>query len=68
MAWKNNEAVIMAWNCFGSEPIQKAKIQDRNEKKKFLTDVPCFVQKFNTIGGTDSQDQNANKCRISMRT
>ena len=58
----------MAANCFGSEKIRKAKIQDRKEKKEDHVDMPCFVHKFSTsIGGTDHQDQNVNKYRISMR-
>ena len=69
VVWKDNRAVIMASNCFGSEPIQKAKKWDREEKKEFSVDMPYVVHKYNTsMGGTDRQDQNVNKCRISMRT
>ena len=34
VAWKDNGAVIMASNCFGSEPIRKAERWDRKEKKE----------------------------------
>ena len=34
VACKDNGAVIMASNCFGSEPIRKAKRWDRKEKKE----------------------------------
>ena len=36
VAWKDNGTVIMASNCFGSEPIRKAKRWDRKERKKFF--------------------------------
>ena len=38
--WKDNGTVIMASNCFGSEPIQKAKRWDRKEKKEVSVDIP----------------------------
>ena len=69
VVWKDNGAVIMASNCFGSEPIQKAKRWDRKEKKEVSVDMPYVVHKYNTsMGGTDRQDQNVNKYRISIRT
>ena len=59
----------MASDCFGSEPIQKAKRWDRKEKKEVSVDMPYVVHKYNTsMGGTDRQDQNVNKYRISIRT
>ena len=62
VVWKDNGAVIMAKNCFGSERW------DRKEKKVSV-DVPYVVHKYNTsMGGTDRQDQNVNKYRISIRT
>ena len=36
VVWKDNGAVIMASNCFGSEPIQKAKKGIERKTKKFL--------------------------------
>ena len=52
-----------------SESIQKAKRWDREEKKKVSVDTPYVVHKYNTsMGGTDHQDQNVNKYRISIRT
>ena len=63
--WKDNGTVIMASNCFGSEPIQKAKRWDRKEKKEVSVDVPLYNT---SMGGTDHQDQNVNKYRISIRT
>ena len=49
----------MASNCFGSDPIQKAKRWDRNEKKEVSVDMLYVVHKYNTLmGGTDRQDQN----------
>ena len=69
VVWKDNGAVIMASNCFGSEPIQKAKRWDRKEKKEVSVDMPYVVHKYNTsMGGTDRQDQNVNKYRISIHT
>ena len=66
---KDNGAVIMTSNCFVSEPIQKAKRWDRKEKKEVSVDMPYVVHKYNTsMGGTDRQDQNVNKYRISIRT
>ena len=68
LAWKDNGAVILASNCFGSEPIQKAKRWDRKEKTEVFLDMPYVVHKYNTsMGGTGRQNQNANY-RISMRT
>ena len=56
-------------DCFGSEPIQKAKRWDRKEKNEVSVDMPYVVHKYNTsMGGTDRQDQNVNKYRISIRT
>ena len=40
LTWKDNEAVILASNCFGSEPIQKAKRWDRKEKTEVFLDMP----------------------------
>ena len=40
LAWKDNGAVILASNCFGSEPIQKAKRWDRKEKTEVFLDMP----------------------------
>ena len=69
VVWKDNGAVIMASNCFGSEPIQKAKRWDRKEKKKVSVNTLYVVHKYNTsMGGTDRQDQNVNKYRISIHT
>ena len=69
VVWKDNGAVIMASNCFGSEPIQKAKRWDRKEKKEVSVDMPYVFHKYNTsMGGTDRQDQNVNKYRISICT
>ena len=69
MVWKDDGAVIMASNCFGSEPIQKAKRWDRKENKEVSVDMAYVVHKHNTsMGGTDCQDQNVNKYRISIRS
>ena len=69
VVWKDNGAVIMASNCFGSEPIQKAKRWDRKENKEVSVDMVYVVHKHNTsMGGTDCQDQNVNKYRISIRS
>ena len=69
VVWKDSGVVIMASNCFGSEPIQKAKRWDRKEKKEVSVDMPYVVHKYNTsMGGTDRQDQNVNKYRILIRT
>ena len=69
MAWNDNGAVIMASNCFGSEPIPKAKRLDQNEKKEVFVDMLYVVHKYNiSMGSTDRQDQNVNKCRILMGT
>ena len=46
VVWKDNEAVIMALNYFGSEPIQKAKRWDR-KKKKVSIDIPYVAHKYN---------------------
>ena len=43
---KDNGAVIMESNCFGSEPIQKDKRWDRKEKKFLLT---CLMLSTNII-------------------
>ena len=52
----------MASNCFGSEPIQKAKKWDRKEKKEVFVDMPCVARKYNTsMGGTHREDQKVNK-------
>ena len=52
----------MASNCFGSEPIQKAKKWDRKEKKEVFVDMHCVVRKYNTsMGGTHREDQKVNK-------
>ena len=68
VAWKDNGAVIMASNCFGSEQIRKAKRWDQKEKKEVFLDMPYVFHKYNTsMGGTDRQDPNANY-RISLRT
>ena len=62
VVWKDNGAVIMASNCFGSEPIQKAKKWDRKEKKEVFVDMHCVVRKYNTsMGGTHREDQKVNK-------
>ena len=67
--WKDNRAVIMVSSCFGSEPIQRVKKQDRKEKKEVSADMSYLVHKYNTsIGGTDRQDQNVNKYTISIHT
>ena len=59
----------MASNCFGSDPIQKAKRWDQKEKKEVSVDMPYVDHKYNTsMRGTDRQDQNVNKYRISIRT
>ena len=42
VAWKDNGAVIMASNCFGSEPIRKAERWDRKEKKEVFQICPMF--------------------------
>ena len=69
VVWKDNGVVIMASNCFGSEPIQKAKWWDRKEKKDVSVDMPYVFHKYNTsMGGNDRQDQNVNKYRISICT
>ena len=69
VAWKDNGAVIMASNCFDSEPIQKAKRWDRKEKKEVSVDMLYVVHNYDTsMESTDRQDQNVNKYRISMRT
>ena len=62
VVWQDNGAVIMASNCFGSEPIQKAKKWDRKEKKEVFVDMPCVARKYNTsMGGTHREDQKVNK-------
>ena len=59
----------MASNCFGSEPIQKAKRWDRKGKKEVSVDIPYVVHKYNTsMGCINRQDQNVNKYKISIRT
>ena len=59
----------MASNCFGSEPIQKAKRWDRKEKEKVSADMLYVVHNYDiSMEGTDRQDQDVNKYRISMRT
>ena len=42
VAWKDNGTVIMASNCFGSEPIRKAKRWDQKEKKEVFQICPMF--------------------------
>ena len=34
VAWKDNRAIIIASNCFGSKPIPKAKRWDLDQKEK----------------------------------
>ena len=59
----------MASNCFGSDPIQKAKRWDQKEKKEVSVDKPYVIHKYNTsMGSSDRQDQNINKYRITKRT
>ena len=59
----------MASSCFRSEPIQKAKRWDRKGEKEVSVDRPYVVHKCNTsMRGTDHEDQNVNKYRISIRT
>ena len=59
----------MASSCFRSEPIQKAKRWDRKGDKEVSVDMPYVVHKYNTsMRGTDHEDQNVNKYRISIRT
>ena len=41
----------MASNCFGLEPIQKAKRWDRKGKKEVSVDIPYVVHKYNTSMG-----------------
>ena len=48
VVWKDNGAIIMASNCFGSEPIQKAKRWDRKKNKEVSVDMAYVVHKHNT--------------------
>ena len=67
--WKDNGVAIMASNCFGSDPIQKAKQWDKKKKKNVFVDVSYAIHNYNSsMAGTDHQDQNVNKYRISICT
>ena len=68
VSWKDDGAFIMVSNCFGSEPIQKGERWNQ-KKKKVSVGISYVVHKYNaSTGGTDRQDQNVNKYRISTCT
>ena len=66
--WHDNSIVTLASNCFGVEPIQKAKRWSQNQKKSIEVSQPYLVQMYNKhMGGVDQLDHNISKLRIGMR-
>ena len=68
-AWKDNGVVRVLSNCYGVEPVQKAKRWNRVEMREDMIPMPFAIQLYNKfMGGTDRQDQNINKYRIAIRS
>ena len=64
----DNSVVTLALNCFGVEPIQKAKRESQSQKKLIEVSQPYLTQMYNKhIGGVDQLDHIISKLRIGMK-
>ncbi|XP_068233596.1 piggyBac transposable element-derived protein 3-like [Palaemon carinicauda] len=66
--WMDNSALTIASTIHKNDSSCKVKRYCQKEKKKIEVDCPKIIQEYNRhMRGTDKQDQNVNKHRISFR-
>lgn len=66
--WMDNSVVTIASTIHTNDSSCKVKRYCQKEKRKIEVDCPKIIQEYNRhMGGTDRQDQNVNKHRISFR-
>ncbi len=67
--WHDNSVVTLASNCYGVEPVMKARRWSAAEKKFVEVPQPHVVHTYNVgMGGVDRMDQNVSCYRISIRS
>ena len=66
--WMDNSVVTIASTCHTNQNSSKVFRYSQKEKKRIQIDCPEVIKKYNKhMGGTDRQDQNIAKYRISFR-
>ena len=66
--WMDNSVVTIASTCHTNQSSTKVQRYSQKEKKRIQIDCPDVIREYNKhMGGTDRQDKNIAKYRISFR-
>lgn len=66
--WNDNALVIVASNCSGITPLQKANRFSRTKKQKVTIQQPQMIAEYNKyMGGVDLHDNGVANYRIGVR-